>query len=69
MYTSEQKRGDNMELIKNAFEGLGFVVDTLPALKAFAVGMYDLIASNAILSLLFVLNVVILIAEKVSHSR
>ena len=58
-----------MELIKNAIGGLGFVADTLPALKAFAVGMYDLIASNAILSLLFVLNVVILIAEKVSHSR
>lgn len=60
---------NNMELIKSAIEGLGFIVNTLPALKAFAVGMYNLIASNAMLSLLFVLDIVILIVKKVSHSR
>lgn len=58
-----------MELLKSALDGIGLIIDTLPNFKAIAVAMYDLIASNAILSLLFVLNVVILIAEKVSHSR
>lgn len=58
-----------MELLKSALDGISLIIDTLPNFKAIAVAMYDLIASNAVLSLLFVLNIVILIAEKVSHSR
>lgn len=57
-----------MELIKSALDGISLIIDTLPNFKAIAVAMYDLIASNAVLSLLFVLNIVILIAEKFSHS-
>lgn len=57
-----------MELLKSALDGISLIIDTLPSFKAIAVAMYDLIASNVVLSLLFVLNIVILIAEKFSHS-
>lgn len=58
-----------MELLKSALDGIGLIIDTLPNFKAIAVAMYDIIASNAVLSLSFIFGVITFIAEKVSHSR
>jgi hypothetical protein len=58
-----------MELFKSAIDGIGFFMDNLSNLKTLAVGIYDIIASNAVLSLSFVLGTIAFIADKVSHSR
>lgn len=58
-----------MELFKSAIDGIGFFMDNLSNLKTLAVGIYDIIASNAVLSLSFVLGTIAFIADKVSHNR
>lgn len=58
-----------MELIKSALDGIGLIINTLPNFKAIAVAIYDIIASNAVLSLSFIFGTVTFIADRVSHSR